>query len=98
LVNVATSQRSNSGAAEAQVRTAKRDRSPTPTVGALYGLGGRFAPSPSCKTSALRLSFYFGTSPELWLNLQNSFDLAVTRLESADKIAREVIPASQHAG
>jgi len=24
---------------------------------------------------ALRLSKYFGTSPELWLNLQNSYDL-----------------------
>jgi addiction module HigA family antidote len=48
--------------------------------------------------TALRLALYFGTSPELWLNLQNTFDLAVARLESADKIAREVIPASQHAG
>ena len=48
--------------------------------------------------TALRLGLYFGTSPELWLNLQNTYDLAVIRLESADKIAREVIPASQHAG
>jgi len=48
--------------------------------------------------TALRLALYFGTSPELWLNLQNTYDLAVLRLESADKIAREVIPASQHAG
>lgn len=47
--------------------------------------------------TALRLAFYFGTSPQLWLNLQNSYDLAVTRQASADKIAREVIPASQHA-
>lgn len=48
--------------------------------------------------TALRLGLYFGTSPELWLNLQNTYDLAIVRLESADKIAREVIPASQHAG
>ena len=48
--------------------------------------------------TALRLGFYFGTSPQLWLNLQNTYDLAVTRLASADKIAREVIPATQHAG
>ena len=46
--------------------------------------------------TALRLGLYFGTSPELWLNLQNTYDLSVARLESADKIAREVIPASQH--
>jgi addiction module HigA family antidote len=45
--------------------------------------------------TALRLAFYFGTSPELWLNLQKTYDLAVARLASADKIAREVIPASQ---
>jgi antitoxin HigA-1 len=42
--------------------------------------------------TALRLGLYFGTSPELWLNLQNTYDLAVTRLESADKIARESYP------
>ena len=46
--------------------------------------------------TALRLGLYFGTSPELWLNLQKHLRSAVTRLESADKIAREVIPASQH--
>jgi addiction module HigA family antidote len=47
--------------------------------------------------TALRLGLYFGTSAELWLNLQNTYDLAIVRLGSADKIAREVIPASQHA-
>ena len=45
--------------------------------------------------TALRLALYFGTSPELWLNLQNTYDLAVARLSSADKIAREVIPAGR---
>jgi addiction module HigA family antidote len=47
--------------------------------------------------TALRLAFYFGTSPELWFNLQNTYDLAVARLALEDKISREVIPASQHA-
>jgi addiction module HigA family antidote len=47
--------------------------------------------------TAVRLGLYFGTSPELWLNLQNTYDLSVARLQSADKIAREVIPASHHA-
>jgi addiction module HigA family antidote len=29
--------------------------------------------------TALRLSAYFGTSPELWLNLQTDYDLRVAR-------------------
>ena len=29
--------------------------------------------------TALRLSAYFGTSPELWLNLQTDYDLRITR-------------------
>jgi antitoxin HigA-1 len=45
--------------------------------------------------TALRLAVYFGTSPELWLNLQKTYDLAVARMSSADKIEREVIPASR---
>lgn len=47
--------------------------------------------------TAVRLALYFGTSPELWLNLQTTYELALVRLDSADKIKREVIPASQHA-
>jgi antitoxin HigA-1 len=40
--------------------------------------------------TALRLARYFGTSPEFWLNLQQSFDLTKTRTEQEEKIAREV--------
>ena len=29
--------------------------------------------------TALRLSAYFGTSPELWLNLQTDYDLRIVR-------------------
>lgn len=29
--------------------------------------------------TALRLSAYFGTSPELWLNLQTDYDLRIAR-------------------
>jgi addiction module HigA family antidote len=47
--------------------------------------------------TALRLAQYFGTSAELWMNLQNTYDLAVARLQSADQIAREVIPADRTA-
>jgi plasmid maintenance system antidote protein VapI len=31
------------------------------------------------------------------MNLQNTYDLAVARLQSADQIAREVIPADRTA-
>ena len=39
--------------------------------------------------TAMRLARYFGTSPQYWLNLQNSYDL-----EIADRVAieREVLP------
>jgi addiction module HigA family antidote len=47
--------------------------------------------------TAVRLALYFGTSPELWLHLQTTYELALVRLDSAAKIKREVIPASQHA-
>lgn len=41
---------------------------------------------------ALRLSRYFGTSPEFWLNLQRDFDLARAVIESGDKILSTVHP------
>lgn len=40
--------------------------------------------------TALRLALYFGNSPEFWLNLQQLYDLSKTRLESGDRIEREV--------
>ena len=42
--------------------------------------------------TALRLSRYFGTSPKLWLNLQQSYDLAVAERENGKSIARTVKP------
>lgn len=41
---------------------------------------------------ALRLSRYFGTSPEFWLNLQQAHDLSVAQAETGDLISREVSP------
>jgi addiction module HigA family antidote len=41
--------------------------------------------------TAYRLSCFFGTSAELWLNLQQSFDLAVLRRDQAEKIAKAVM-------
>jgi antitoxin HigA-1 len=42
--------------------------------------------------TALRLARYFGTTPELWMNLQAAYDLDVAQRGSADRIARDVNP------
>ncbi|HXM48225.1 MAG TPA: HigA family addiction module antitoxin [Pyrinomonadaceae bacterium] len=42
--------------------------------------------------TALRLSRYFGSTPEFWINLQAAYDLNVTAAAAADRIAREVRP------
>ncbi len=41
---------------------------------------------------ALRLSRYFGTSPELWLGLQLDYELDVAREKGAALVEREVLP------
>ncbi|MCY4654586.1 MAG: HigA family addiction module antitoxin [Dehalococcoidia bacterium] len=41
---------------------------------------------------ALRLSHYFGTSPEFWLNLQKTFELRVAKIEYGNEIAEQVKP------
>ncbi|MBG0787927.1 MAG: HigA family addiction module antidote protein [Anaerolineaceae bacterium] len=40
--------------------------------------------------TAFRLGFYFGMSPEFWMNLQSHYDLEQLALESGDLIQREV--------
>jgi addiction module HigA family antidote len=48
-------------------------------------------------TMALRLSRYFGTSPELWLGLQQDYELDTARDTAAAKIEIEVLPrATSH--
>ena len=42
--------------------------------------------------TALRLSRYFGTTPQLWLNLQKTFELRVAEIESGKAIADRVQP------
>ena len=42
--------------------------------------------------TALRLSHYFGTTPQFWLNLQKSFELRVAETRSGQKIAEQVRP------
>jgi addiction module HigA family antidote len=44
--------------------------------------------------TALRLGRYFGTGPELWLNLQSRHDLEVARDRAGEKIEREIKPLS----
>ena len=41
---------------------------------------------------ALRLSRYFGTTAELWINLQAKYDLDVAEDHKGDEIARRVRP------
>ena len=41
---------------------------------------------------ALRLSRYFGTTPQLWLNLQKAFELRVAEIESGSEIVKSVRP------
>lgn len=42
--------------------------------------------------TALRLGLWLGTGPELWLNLQKSYELRVAESESGDEIRQTVIP------
>ena len=42
--------------------------------------------------TALRLAEYFGTSPELWLNLQADFDLRILRAAAWPEIKRRIRP------
>ena len=42
--------------------------------------------------TALRLARYFGTTPQLWLNLQKSFELREAEIESGKQIEERVQP------
>lgn len=41
---------------------------------------------------ALRLARYFGTSPDLWMGLQQDYELDVARDSMSAQIEREVLP------
>ena len=55
---------------------------------------GKLLPFSSCSRpdTALRLARYFGTTPELWLNLQQAHDLSVAQIENGARIADVVRP------
>ncbi len=42
--------------------------------------------------TALRLGHWLGTGPELWLNLQKSYELRLAELESGLEIRRTIVP------
>lgn len=42
--------------------------------------------------TALRLGRYFGTGPELWLNLQTSYELEVARRKIGREIEARIVP------
>ena len=42
--------------------------------------------------TALRLARYFGTSPQFWLNLQQTYELRLAEIRSGDAIKNSVQP------
>ncbi len=44
--------------------------------------------------TALRLSRYFGTTPQLWLNIQKAYELRIAEIEAGEKISERVQPRS----
>jgi len=49
--------------------------------------------------TALRISLFFGTMPEFWLNLQTIYDLKIVRESVGEKLKQEVksfMPAITH--
>lgn len=42
--------------------------------------------------TALRLSRYFGTSPQFWLNLQKTYELRRAEISSGERIKERVKP------
>ena len=42
--------------------------------------------------TALRLARCFGTSPEVWMNLQAHYDLELARDDLDERVEREVVP------
>lgn len=47
--------------------------------------------------TALRLSHWLGTSPTVWLNLQQAYDLEMARIQLGEEIERDVTPRSEAA-
>ena len=48
--------------------------------------------------TALRLSRFFGTTPEFWMNLQATYDLRAEEIQSAKEIEAAIKPLRRVAG
>jgi len=44
--------------------------------------------------TAIRLGLWLGTGPDIWMNLQKSYELRLTELEMGEEIRRTVVPIS----
>jgi addiction module HigA family antidote len=42
--------------------------------------------------TALRLSYFFGTTPQFWMNLQNHYDLATSTARNSDALEASIQP------
>jgi len=47
--------------------------------------------------TALRLSRYLGTTPEMWMNLQKTYELRSAEIEAGKEIEKQVKPRSKAA-
>lgn len=47
--------------------------------------------------TALRLSRYLGTTPEVWMNLQKTYELRTAELEAGKEIQKQIKPRSKAA-
>lgn len=47
--------------------------------------------------TALRLARYFGTTPDFWMKMQATYDLALAHRESMARIELEIVPAGRDA-
>lgn len=45
--------------------------------------------------TALRLARYFGTTPDFWMKMQTSYDLALAQRDTMARIEAEIIPAAR---
>jgi addiction module HigA family antidote len=43
--------------------------------------------------TALRLGYYFGTTPDFWMNMQKSYELGIAKKQLSKRIRSEVKPA-----
>jgi len=71
---------------------AMKIRVPATRIGDI--VNGKRAITPD---TALRLARFFGNSPEFWMNLQQSYDLSMARMNLSKTIEREDEEYAAHA-